>query len=316
MLFNNLRASTALSLEGYSDVDDFRQSERYAHAESMPLSVKEFCVLRASFRLPSCNLSLVRTFPRIINGYDFSGKLLVVVPMNDVSSTRLNGKAVGQSLIIIKGRTNCTVCEPEGRLVAILAIPSEMLARKWSEFDDGHLLLRLPSAKLSGLQNFLRSTLELAASQPETVAAADFLSTLEDNLFLAFDEAMGAGEFHDCSDPAPLPRYKTLIDRVDQLLQFNPMEAANDSLADEIGVSVRTLQTASRSIFGLPLHRYSRLRRLWSLRRQLRTGSPCLTVKASALAHGFSHLSQLTDSYYKAFGELPSFTLAHAKRYP
>lgn len=313
MLFENLPASSALKLERFEDIDHFRLSERYAQAESLPLSTGRLCVFRASLALPSCTLSLVRTFPRIINGYDFSGRLLIVVPMDEVSSTRLNGGSVGQSLILIKGRTNCTVLEPEGRLVAILSIRPETLGRKWLEFGDGHLLLRLPPANLSRLQVLIRSTLELAAMESHALAVPDLLSTLQDSLFSAFDEMMCAGMLHDCANPASLARYKTIVDRVDQLIGLNPIDTANERLADEIGISVRTLQTASRSVCGLAVHRYSRLRRLWSVRRQLRTGAPGLTVKASALAHGFRHVSQFANAYRESFGEPPSATLTQAR---
>ena len=154
--------------------------------------------------MPSCTLSLVRTFPRIINGYDFSGRLLIVVPMDGVSSTRLNGTPVGQSLILIKGKTNCTVFEPEGRLVAILSIRAETLDRKWLESGDGYLLLRLPQEKLCGLQTLIRSTLEFAGTEPEAIAASNVLGTTQDTLFAAFDAAMCSGAFHGCGNPALL----------------------------------------------------------------------------------------------------------------
>jgi AraC family ethanolamine operon transcriptional activator len=314
MLFKNLQASAALSLEGYTDFDHFHMSERYAHAESIPLSVKNFCVQRASLALPSCTLSLVRTFPRIINGYDFSGRLVIVVPMNDVSSTRLNGTPVGQSLILVKGKTSCTVLEPDGRLVAILSTRPETLDRKWLDFGDGYLLLRLPQAQLCRLQVSIRNTLEFAGTESESIGMTEMPGTVQDTLFAAFDEAMCSGELHDCGNPATLTRYKTIVDRIDQLIDFNPIDAANERLADEVGVSVRTLQVASQSVCGLAFHRYSRLKRLWAVRRQLRTGAPGLTVKASALAHGFWHISQFTYAYRQAFGELPSVTLAHCRR--
>lgn len=314
MLFKNLQASSALSLEQYADFDHFHVSERYAHAESIPLSCRNFSVLRASLALPACNLSLVRTFPRIINGYDYSGRLLIVVPMDEISSTRLNGEKLGQSLVLIKGKANCTVCEPEGRLVAILSIRPDKLDRKWLEFGDGHLLLRLQPVDLLRLQRLIHSMLEFAARDPGVVALADVLQTMEHTLFAAFDEAMCAGALHESANPVALARYKAIVDRVDRMIGFNPNDAANERLAEEIGISVRTLQTASRAVCGQSVHNYSRLRRLWSVRRQLRTGANGLTVRASALAHGFWHISQFTSAYRASFGELPSVTLAHARR--
>ena len=313
MLFNNLRASTALGLEGYSDFDHFRESERYARAESIPLAAKDFRVLRAVLALPSSTLSLVRTFPRIINGYDFSERLLIVIPMDGICSTRLNGEPVRQSLILIKGKANCTVMEPESRLVALLSLRPEMLDRWWPNLINGHLLLQLPPARLSNLQTLIRNMLEFAALEPVAIAVHGILDRMQNTLFAGLDEALYAGAFHGRGKLTSMSSYKTIVDRVDHLLGLNPLDTANERLADEIGISVRTLQTASQSVCGLSAHRYSRLRRLWSVRRQLRSGAPGLTVKASALAHGFWHLSQFTVAYCQAFGELPSSTLVQAK---
>ena len=79
-------------------------------------------------------------------------------------------------------------------------------------------------------------------------------------------------------------------------------------LAEQAGVSVRTLQSATRAICGMSPHRYSRVLRLWSVRKQLRTGRAGRSVKSCALAHGFWHLSEFAASYREAFGELPSET--------
>jgi AraC family transcriptional regulator, ethanolamine operon transcriptional activator len=313
MLFRNLHASAALSLEGYTDIDHFHESERYAQAESIPLRPKDFSVLRASLALPSGALSLVRTFPRLIHGYDLSGRLVIVVPMDDVASTRINGKAVGQSLIVLKGSPNCTVLEPEGRLIAILSIQPEALDQKWLDFSSGYLLLRLPAQALACLQTLIRITLEGAATQACAIMAADVPDRLEETLFAAFDESMCLGTIHDSPGPASLARYKTIIDRVDDLLGLNPIDASNEKLAEAIGVSLRTLQTATQSLCGSGIHRYTRLKRLWSARRQLRSGAAGLTVKASALAHGFWHMSEFSNAYRLAFGELPSSTLARAR---
>ena len=173
MLFQRLCPSPTLDLQHYTDFDHFCESERYVRAESIPLTARDFSATRATLVLPSCRLSLVRTFPRIIKGYELSGRLLVVIPMNEVSSARVNGIAVGQSLILFKGKANCTVLEPEARLVSILSIDATMLHQSWLDFDNGHLLLRLPAAGLARLQALIVGLLELAAAREsvETTAA-------------------------------------------------------------------------------------------------------------------------------------------------
>lgn len=313
MLFTNLRTSDLLKLDHFADIDHFHESERYAHAESIPLQPKHFSASRASLTLPSGTLSLIRTFPRLVNGYDLSDRLVIVVPMDGVASTRINGTAAGQSLIVLKGSPTCTVLEPEGRLVAILSIRAAALDRKWLDFGNGYLLLRLPAGALARLQAVIRSTLEGAATDAGAIMAANVQHQLQDSVFAAFDAAMCLGTIHDCPGSASLARYKTIIDRVDGLLGLNPIDASGENLADAIGVSLRTLQTATQSICGSGIHRYSRLKRLWSVRRQLRSGGAGLTIKASALAHGFWHMSEFSSAYHLAFGELPSSTLANAR---
>jgi hypothetical protein len=59
MLFRHLCASPALNLQLYADIDQFRESEQYARAESIPLVARDFSVMRATLSLPSCRLSLV-----------------------------------------------------------------------------------------------------------------------------------------------------------------------------------------------------------------------------------------------------------------
>ena len=198
MLFKNLCGSAALNLERYSDIDHFRESERYAQAESIPLAVKNFSVLRASFAMPSCTLSLVRTFPRIIKGYELSRRLVIVVPMDDVSSVRVNGREIGQSLILLNGSANCTVYEPEGRLVAILSICS---AKFWLSggrnsrrdiFCFGWAVIRLAHLRL-----LVRHVLEFAAKEPDAMRAEGILQDMQRTLFTTFDEVMCHGEIQD-----------------------------------------------------------------------------------------------------------------------
>lgn len=313
MLFRTLSASPALDLQSYADIDHFRESERYVQAQSIPLTAREFPVKRATLALPSCRLSLVRTFPRIINGYELSGRLMVVVPMDKVGSTRVNGREIGQALLLLKGSVNCTVLEPESRLVAILSIDTSILDQGRFDFDDGFVLLRLPAAELIGLQASISNILGLAATEPGPMTAADLCKRTEDTLLADLELALQSGETAASASREPFDRYKLIVDRVDELVGSSPIDLSNDRLADAVGVSVRTLQKAALTVCGSGVYRYGRLRRLWSVRRQLRTGAPGLTVKASALAHGFWHQSEFSNAYRAAFGELPSRTLEQAR---
>ncbi len=312
MLFRHLNTSAALDLERYRDIDHFHDSERYVRADSVPLRACDFSVLRATLAMPSTILSLVRTFPRIITGFELSGRLLIVLPMDGVTSARINGDEIGQSLLLLKGSPNCTIYEPEGRLVAILSIRPEALDGRWPDIASGHLLLRLPPPRLARLKMLVGSILETAAEAPD--AMRDMLGRMEEALLAVFCEATWLSEIRRTGWAASATRYKAIVDRVDDIVYANPAgDLSCERIAEAIGISVRTLQTAAQSVCGSGVHQYSRLRRLWSVHRHLRTGPSGLTVKASALAYGFSHMGEFSAIYHAVFGELPSQTLASAK---
>ena len=132
-----------------------------------------------------------------------------------------------------------------------------------------------------------------------------FLAALDQALVV--DDARGAraGSFD---------RHSKLVDRLDECvdrLGHRPLHG--DEIARAIGVSVRTLQTATQTIHGMSLHRYLRFKRMWSVRKQLATGRPGLTVKAAAMANGFRHMGEFSRAYETAFGEMPSETLARGR---
>jgi len=315
MLLRNLSASSALSLDEYADIDRFRDSERYVRAESIPLSADRFSAARASLELPPYTLSLVRTFPRIINGYDTGSRLLIVVPMDDISSARINGEPIGQCLLLLKGSMNCTVLEPEARQVAILSARPETLNCGWIAFENGYLLFRPSPNQLVNLQTAIRSMLELASDGAGTISAPVMQGATQASVLKALNAAINRNNVHNAADRKSLDRYKSIVDRIDDLLRSNPTKRPNcDRLAEQAGASARTLQTAVRSICGLSTQSYVRLRRLWLVRRQLRTGASALTVRAAALAHGFVHMGEFSETYRKTFGELPSETLANIRR--
>lgn len=312
MLLDDLRASPFLKLCRYADIDQFRESERYAGAESMPLKAGPFAILRASLALPSGALSLVRTFPRIIRGYNLSDRFVIVVPMDEVTSTRVNGTDIGRSLVILQANADCTVYEPEGRLVAILSVRCDAGFDGWPGFDGGHALLQLPDFALARLQTRIRDLMKIAGSPSLAGPMEETSQTIEARLFAAFDEALSFGQM---DRDAVRARYKEIVDQIDRVVNANPAtDVYCDALAQEIGISARTMSSAVRAVCGTSPLRYSQLMRIWAVRQQLRNGSPGLTVKASAFAHGFWHLGDFSRLYRGIIGELPSQTLASARR--
>ena len=74
-------------------------------------------------------------------------------------------------------------------------------------------------------------------------------------------------------------------------------------------MSVRTLKTPWLAIRGMSMHRYTRLRRLWSVRQQLVRGIAADRIKAVALTNGFWHIGEFGSLYRDLFGETPQQTL-------
>jgi len=81
-------------------------------------------------------------------------------------------------------------------------------------------------------------------------------------------------------------------------------------LAQACNVSARTLQTATQAVRGSSVHRYLRLRRLWSVRRTLALGRPNTKISDVARANGFWHMGEFASAYRATFGETPTQTLA------
>jgi AraC family ethanolamine operon transcriptional activator len=74
------------------------------------------------------------------------------------------------------------------------------------------------------------------------------------------------------------------------------------------------LHNAVVAIRGMSMHRYMRLRRLWSVRQQLLRGTSLQSIKAVALVNGFWHMGEFTTLYRELFGETPQQTLAAARK--
>jgi AraC family ethanolamine operon transcriptional activator len=64
----------------------------------------------------------------------------------------------------------------------------------------------------------------------------------------------------------------------------------------------------------MSMHRYMRLRRLWSVRQQLVRDVSRQSIKAIALLNGFWHMGEFTALYRELFGETPQQTLSAARQ--
>jgi AraC family ethanolamine operon transcriptional activator len=113
-----------------------------------------------------------------------------------------------------------------------------------------------------------------------------------------------------------LSHYLALVRKFDQFLVANAGKTVYSAdVARQLGVSVRTLHNAVVAVRGMSMHRYTRLRRLWSVRQQLVSGVSQQSIKAVALVNGFWHMGEFTSLYRDLFGETPQQTLLASRRH-
>jgi transcriptional regulator GlxA family with amidase domain len=87
----------------------------------------------------------------------------------------------------------------------------------------------------------------------------------------------------------------------------HPLRATD--IAQEVGVSLRSLQKAFRTVRGQSLTQFLRAGRLEMARKRLLAGLPGTTVSIVALDCGFAHFGKFAAYYRARFGETPSETL-------
>jgi AraC family ethanolamine operon transcriptional activator len=308
MPFQGLKATSALNLVHFRSVDEFQSAKQLGNAHNIPLS--GHCdSARADLALPSCRLIVQRTFPRILEAhYRTEGKLLFM-PLADSIDARVNGMQVdAQSIMTICGTPVCQVFEPSANLFAIIDLDPAVSDRAGPAADDCTQLLR--SENPAAMQSFRVVTREILAFASSTESpTATMLRHVEETLLAALDAVMAP--IAPTALPGHFQRYLTIVWRVEDYLAANP--SSNIYGADLVracDVPLRTLQTATRAVRGMSVHRYLRLRRLWSVRRTLSLGRPNTKISDVARANGFWHMGEFATAYRTTFGETASTTLA------
>ncbi len=104
-----------------------------------------------------------------------------------------------------------------------------------------------------------------------------------------------------------MSRFREVLDRAD----FQPMRLRE--LCSATGIQVRSFRLYCQGALGMGAIRYLRLSRLMKARADLRSGVET-SVTDVAMRHGFWELGRFAGDYAALFGELPSVTLADARR--
>jgi len=312
-LLDQLADSSALRVSRFPDFDHFSAIGQLGDARSIPLDLRSFASSFAALKLKSCSIFLQQTFPRILQQTYSTQGAIVAFGMDDTISAVIDGVTMrSPTLLFARGRVPVEIVEPHANLAAFIAFDA-VDARDWhGEADRLRLIATRPEA-YAALQGLMREMLMLASHSPEVMALPHMIENLEESLLQAIDRAVQAAPPFE-PKRANLAHYLALVRKLDELLSFSASRTLYSAdVARQLGASVRTLHNAVVAIRGMSLHRYMRLKRLWSVRQQLALGSSTAVIKAVALANGFWHMGEFGSLYRNTFGETPQQTLADAR---
>ena len=314
-LLDELVESDFVKISRSPDFDHFQRIEGLGNASSIPLDVREFAASFASLRLKGCTIYLQRTFPRILQiQYSTTGAIIGLM-MDDEASLIFNGiEARAPVLLLVKGTAKCEIVEQQANLVAFVNFDS-VDDRGWPGEVDRAQVIDAEYARFDALRAMLRDVLMLASHSPDTLAQPNVIESIEESMLQAVDLAMTAASPSAEGKRLSLNNYLALVRRFDEFVAVNAGKTLYSAdVARQLGVSVRTLHNAVVAIRGMSMHRYMRLRRLWSVRQQLVREEQPQSIKAVALQNGFWHMGEFTSLYRELFGETPQQTLSAARK--
>lgn len=316
MLLNGLKATPALDFIEFPTLDAFEPFGRLGQARNTPMS-GQCSSARAHVDLPHCQLTVQRTFPRILEvNYRIDG-LLCGVPLLPSVNVKVNGVRGNASRIMtVQGDAACEIFEPRANLFAMLDLAPSISQRGWPAISNQSICM-FDVVNAEALQSFkqtIESLLTLASLQ-STPIQPSFLLSFEEKLLSSLDEAMHSNIAHPW--PGQFEKFRLIVRRMDEYLQYHQTEDTYlHELAQVFGVSLRTLQAATTAVRGMSAYRYLRLRRLWQVRQSLVSNRASIKISDIARSHGFWHMSEFSAAYRATFGERPSDTLARSRKSP
>lgn len=315
MQFQSLTPSAALSIVQFSDIDAFRPVEFVADARSLPLNLTNFHTARAAVQLPFCRITVLRSFPRIVDVSYRAAHGLVIFQIEDSHEVSVNGMSAERPAFVgLRGNVDLQFVEPRGSLHAIVTLDAGLMDREWFDTPDA-LCPFLPDAgALATVRSVTAEIFRTASTSPDVLQDAGSALALQERLLLAIDDMFRSSRPPEVAGRIASRSYCRLVRMIDDYVAFHAASAIYSAdLAEQCGVSVRTLGTAVATVRGMSLHRYLRLKQLWSARAQLAKGSDTVTVSSCARANGFHHMGEFAKLYRATFGETASHTLARAR---
>ncbi|WP_456623742.1 MULTISPECIES: helix-turn-helix domain-containing protein [unclassified Bradyrhizobium] len=314
MPVRRLTPSRVLGIERFSDFSEFRANEVLGLGTSTPLRPRDFSLSRAILPLQDGLFVFQRAFARRLEvdvGTDHGIGLVVPFCFHSIS----NGREIGNSTVgVVRGKVPVLSVEHHPNTYLMMRFNSDMRHRGWADYDHGLGYFRSHDVPLERLRAAILNMFCLASEHDDPRQFEALNRPIQETLLACLDATLvPAGAL--AARRGSFDKHRKLIAHLDEVVAlFGSKPLYSDDLAGALGVSVRTLQIAAHAVHGVSLHHYLRLKRLWSTRIQLMTGSAGATVKAIALGNGFWHMGDFSKGYRMTFGETPSETLARGRR--
>lgn len=298
----------------FTDVDEFRSSIRALNVEFTPL-VRKIAAEQVILNLPGCNVSFTKAFPRVIDAQLAPNCTAVGFLMDDHEvPVRFNGAQRDRAAIVIgSGGGAYNTFEEVERQFAFVVFTPEVKDRGWPETKASFRIAETSTVALHQLRRLITEVIAAASEPADAIEARLKAAAMRQSLLGAIDAAFAAVVPARWTVRPNDERHLKIFQNIRALLSDDLGQPIySEQVARKLGLSVRSIHDAVQRYRGMSLHRYLRLRRLWLVRKRLLTGPE--SVKSTALAFGFWHLSDFSKSYRDRFGETPSETLERARR--
>ena len=296
----------------FSDIDEFRSSVRNLSVDFTPL-VRNIAAEQTILNLEGCSVNFTKAFPRIVDAQFAPDCTVVGFTMDDGIPILFNGVERDKSVIVIGsgGAAYSTVERTERRYASIVFTP-ETLDRGWPLGTAHFNMFETSPTAHQRLRDLVTQVLSVVPQLSEAPSVSEASASIRESLLACIDGVLAEIVPTRWSSYANSARQFRIFQEIRAVLEGNLGKPIySEELAQQVGVSVRSMHDAILRYRGMSLHRYLRLRRLWLVRRQLLAGAE--SVKATALAFGFWHLGDFSASYRLQFGETPSQTLARSR---
>lgn len=313
MQISSLKPSPILQTFHYADLDEFRQAYRSVNVHFTP-TCRSASPEQAIMSLPGCDIYLLKTFPRVLDASLLEGHTFVGLTMNDAHPIRFNGLLKDRpALSFGYGGAGYKLVEDGESSFATIIFRPEVRQRGWPSKERMFCFAIISEAAEQNIRNLIAHAFMLVSSTGADLVATGAADGIKETLLSAIDCAIAEQDSLETHRVRTAKRYFDIVQKIEATIGDRyDAPIYSDALAAEIGVSVRTMHNAMLQLRGMSLHRYLRMKRLWSVRKQLLSGGQP-KIGACAVANGFWHLGEFSQFYVSQFGETPSQTVARAR---